>query len=127
MSNLQVERYLAQLQALIVGPVERTDALMPRSDTDICAYACRHQALMTDALILAKASGHDVFNALDCLQNQEILKVPPHVCCRSLQPDASDAITWAPTPLRPDSGVPARTISAATDSIHCHMSRLRSY
>ena len=33
------------------------------------------QALTTDALILAKASGHDVFNALDCLQNQEFLKV----------------------------------------------------
>ncbi len=30
---------------------------------------------MMDALILARASGHDVFNALDCLQNQEFLKV----------------------------------------------------
>jgi hypothetical protein len=39
------------------------------------------QALMMDALILAKASGHDVFNALDCLQNQEFLKVSALSMC----------------------------------------------
>ena len=37
---------------------------------------CLLQALMMDALILARATGHDVFNALNCLQNQEFLKVP---------------------------------------------------
>lgn len=30
---------------------------------------------MGDALILAKRSGHDVFNSLDLLQNQEFMKV----------------------------------------------------
>lgn len=30
-----------------------------------------------DAMILAKASGHDVFNALDLMQNVEFLRVRP--------------------------------------------------
>ena len=33
------------------------------------------QELMMDAMILAKLSGHDVFNALDLLQNVEFLRV----------------------------------------------------
>ena len=43
--------------------------------------ACPIQALMTDALILAKATGHDVFNALDCLENQQFLKVRSCLGC----------------------------------------------
>ena len=32
-------------------------------------------AIRSDALVLAKQSGHDVFNALNLLQNKEFLKV----------------------------------------------------
>lgn len=31
--------------------------------------------LLNDALILAKRSGHDVYNALDLMQNMEVFKV----------------------------------------------------
>ena len=31
--------------------------------------------LLSDALILAKRSGHDVYNALDLMQNMEVFKV----------------------------------------------------
>lgn len=32
------------------------------------------QQLLGDALILAKRSGHDVFNALDLMQNMDVFK-----------------------------------------------------
>lgn len=39
------------------------------------AVAVVLQELMMDAMILAKASGHDVFNALDLMQNEDFLRV----------------------------------------------------
>lgn len=33
------------------------------------------QQLLGDALILARRSGHDVFNALDLMQNMKVFKV----------------------------------------------------
>lgn len=38
------------------------------------------QQLMADALILAKRSGHDVFNALDLMQNMDVFKASCALC-----------------------------------------------
>ena len=48
--------------------------------------------LLSDALILAKRSGHDVYNALDLMQNMEVFKVSglaPSLSSNSRQPGRS--------------------------------------
>ena len=46
---------------------------LPPSRQPTCSTPCRAQ-LLHDALILAHGSGHDVFNALDILENGSVLK-----------------------------------------------------
>lgn len=52
--------------------------------------------LMNDALILAHATGHDVFNALDIFENEKILKGRPMRWCLVGPLNAADIRSLGP-------------------------------
>ena len=52
--------------------------------------------LLNDALILAKRSGHDVYNALDLMQNMEVFKVSRLAPCILTQLRLSEQLFCCP-------------------------------